>query len=80
MRRMFLVIFISITFARVIEIKSSKSLNSCKNHQSSCEFSDFPDVSAFEQPEAVNQRSSVKEVFLEISENSRENTCDRVSF
>ena len=30
--------------------------------------------------EAVIQRCSVKKVFLEISQNSRENTCARVSF
>ena len=30
--------------------------------------------------EAVVQRCSVKKVFLEISQNSRENTCARVSF
>ena len=30
--------------------------------------------------EAVAQRYSVKKVFLEISENSQENTCARVSF
>ena len=30
--------------------------------------------------EAVARRSSVKKVFLEISQNSQENTCDRVSF
>ena len=31
-------------------------------------------------PEAVAQRCSVKKVFLEISRNSQENTCVRVSF
>ena len=31
-------------------------------------------------PEAVVQRCSVKKVFLEISKNPQENTCDRVSF
>ena len=30
--------------------------------------------------EAVAQRCSVKKVFLEISQNSQENTCARVSF
>ena len=30
--------------------------------------------------EAVTQRCSVKKVFLEISQNSEENTCARVSF
>ena len=30
--------------------------------------------------EAVVQRGSVKKVFLEISQNSQENTCARVSF
>ena len=30
--------------------------------------------------EAVVQRCSVKNVFLEISQNSQENTCARVSF
>ena len=31
-------------------------------------------------PEAVTQRCSVKNVFLEISQNSQENTCARTSF
>ena len=31
-------------------------------------------------PEAVAKRCSVKKVFLEIFQNSRENTCARVSF
>ena len=30
--------------------------------------------------EAVAQRCSVKKVFLEISENAQESTCERVSF
>ena len=30
--------------------------------------------------EAVAQRGSIKKVFLEISQNSQENTCYRVSF
>ena len=30
--------------------------------------------------EAVARRCSVKQVFLEISQNSQENTCARVSF
>ena len=33
-----------------------------------------------QRKEAVAQRCSFKEVFLEISENSQENTCARVSF
>ena len=32
------------------------------------------------KPEAVVQRCSVKKMFLEISQNSEENTCARVSF
>ena len=32
------------------------------------------------KPEAVVQRCSVKKAFLEISQNSQENTCARVSF
>ena len=35
---------------------------------------------AFVLSEAVAQRRSVKKVFLEISQNSQENTCVRVSF
>ena len=31
-------------------------------------------------PEAVSQTCSVKKAFLEISQNSQENTCGRVSF
>ena len=34
----------------------------------------------FNHPEAVAQRCYVKKVFLEISQNSQENTCARVSF
>ena len=37
-------------------------------------------VTTKETTEAVAQRCSVKKVFLEISQNSRENTCARVSF
>ena len=33
-----------------------------------------------QSPEAVAQRCSVKKVFLEIPQNSRENNCARVSF
>ena len=36
--------------------------------------------SAFHAQEAVVQRCFVKKVFLEISQNSQENTCARVSF
>ena len=35
---------------------------------------------SFAATEAVVQRCSVKKVFLEISQNSQENTCARVSF
>ena len=34
----------------------------------------------FEKSEAVVQSCSVKKVFLEVSQNSQENTCARVSF
>ena len=34
----------------------------------------------FEQEEAVAQTCSVKKVFLEISQNSQENTCARIFF
>ena len=38
-------------------------------------------IAAFSKwTEAVAQRSSVKKVFLEISQNSQENTCTRVIF
>ena len=33
-----------------------------------------------EKTEAVARRCSVKKMFLEISQNSQENTCARVSF
>ena len=33
-----------------------------------------------QRTEAVAQRCSLKKVFLEISQNSQENTCTRVSF
>ena len=38
------------------------------------------DYEKFQSTEAVAQRSSVKKVFLEISQNSQENTCARVLF
>ena len=34
----------------------------------------------WEKTEAVAQRCSVKKAFLEILQNSQENTCDRASF
>ena len=37
-------------------------------------------ISSAVSREAVAQRCSVKKVFLEISQNSQENTCARVSF
>ena len=37
-------------------------------------------VRFFEKIEAVAQRCSVIKVFLEISQNSQENTCAKVSF
>ena len=38
------------------------------------------DYAKFQSTEAVAQRSSVKKVFLEFSQNSQENTCARVFF
>ena len=56
----------------------------------SCEFCELLKNSCFaedpqrlvlkQQTEAVVQRCYVKKVFLEISQNSQENTCARVSF
>ena len=41
----------------------------------------YPDCSLYSRvPEAVVQRCSVKEVFLEISQKLLGNTCGRVSF
>ena len=40
----------------------------------------FPSKRVGRGPEAFAQRCSVKKVFLEISQNSQENTCARVSF
>ena len=37
-------------------------------------------LNLIERTEEVNQRCSVKKVLLEISQNSQENTCARVSF
>ena len=42
--------------------------------------SDIHECQYFALPEAVSQRCSVKKVFIEISQNSQENTCARVSF
>ena len=39
-----------------------------------------PYIAACKLSEAVAQRCSVKKVFLEISQNSKENTCARVPF
>ena len=44
-----------------------------------CKSSDETAVLLFSR-EAVAQRCSVKKVFLEISQNSQENTCATVSF
>ena len=41
--------------------------------------SDYSD-SFKEKAEAVARRCSIKKVLLEISQNAKENTCDRVSF
>ena len=49
----------------------------------SCEFIEIFQMSYFTEhlkTEAVAQRCSVKKMFLEISQNSQENTCARVSF
>ena len=40
----------------------------------------FQSFSSVGSTEAVAQRCSVEKVFLEISQNSQENTCARVSF
>ena len=39
----------------------------------------FPSLIIVNEPEAVAQTCSVKKVFLEISQNSQENTCVKVS-
>ena len=38
------------------------------------------EIDAYSFPQAVAQRWSVKNVFLEISQNSQESACARVSF
>ena len=38
------------------------------------------EIDAYSFPQAVAQRWSVKKVFLEISQNSQESACARVSF
>ena len=43
-------------------------------------FSVFTSKKVFYKRKAVAQTCSVKKVFLEISQNSQENTCARVSF
>ena len=40
----------------------------------------FPSEKWFDMSEAVAYRCSVERVFLEISQNSHENACARVSF
>ena len=40
----------------------------------------LPSLTIVKEPEGVAQISSVKKLFLEISQNSQENTCTRVSF
>ena len=52
--------------ARAFQIAYESNLMSC--------------LTVSENPEAVVQRCSVKKVFLEISQNSQENTCARVTF
>ena len=43
-------------------------------------FANHIELNLFDTPEAVARRCSVKKVFLEISQNSQENTCAIVSF
>ena len=56
-------------------MRVEKSLNVC---QKAMEI--WSNVINLVATEAVAQRCSVKKMFLEISQNSQENTCARVSF
>ena len=40
----------------------------------------LPSLIIVKEPEGVAQTCSIKNLFLEISQNSQENTCARVSF
>ena len=56
---------------KIIQHQFEKERHICK----------YPDCSLYSRfPEAVVQRCSVKEVFLEISQKLLGNTCGRVSF
>ena len=56
--------------------------NSFTCYSQKAALNDLPVVFLFEDkfPAALAQRCSVKKVFLEISQNSQENTCARASF
>ena len=56
-------------------MRVEKSLNVC---QKAMEI--WSNVINLVATEAIAQRCSVKKMFLEISQNSQENTCARVSF
>ena len=56
-------------------MRVEKSLNVC---QKAIEI--WSNVINLVATEAIAQRCSVKKMFLEISQNSQENTCARVSF
>ena len=63
---------LSSIFFKVLLFHFNKSLRGIQIHV--CFYT------ANEKPEVVARRCSVKKVFLNISQNSQENTCDRVSF
>ena len=64
----------------ILRGKHSTKHSDCCKTDFIFEVLDVLDVGCMRKSEAVAQRCSVKKVFLEISQNSQENTCARVSF
>ena len=67
-------------FARKLSERNIKSLKSIQNKKLFVNIQVKIMLQKNLASEAVVQRCSVKKVFLEISQNTQENTCTRVSF
>ena len=61
-------------------LKQQKHLALTNSHATISYFKNAMKIFHSENLEAVVQRCSVKKAFLEISQNSQENTCAKVSF
>ena len=78
----FVIIRIQIYFSKIQlpTMSDSSLLSSVASLSSSDSLDSFSNFDKQNHTEAVAWRCSVKKVFLEISQNSQENVCARVSF